>query len=170
MLLKSFILAGTAQGIFLIVLLLTGKRNRSTPFMVAWLAILSVQLLFYYDNLSDKPIATHWISLCAFALPLLGSPFLYLYFYSLSLKPKRIWPHVVPYGVYCLILLLMPVTTVSGGYPHFAGSVPDGLANGLYYILAIAPAVYAVFMIKELWGLQRKLALSFIFLLGGCLR
>jgi AraC-like DNA-binding protein len=167
MLFKSFILAGTVQGVFLIILLLAGKRNRSTYLLITWLAILSVQLLFYYDNLSDKPVATRWISLWAFALPLLGSPFLYLYFYSLSLKPKRIWPHVLPYAAYCLILLMMPVTAVSGGYPHFAASVPDGLANGLYYVLAILPGVYALFMIKELWSLQKHLALSFIFLFTG---
>ncbi len=74
---------------------------------------------------------------------------------------------MVPYGVYCMILLFMPVTAITGGYPHFAASGPDGLANGLYYILAIVPAVYAVFMIIELWNLQRKLALSFIFLFAG---
>jgi AraC-like DNA-binding protein len=167
MLLKSLILAGTAQGVFLIFLLMAGRKTHSARLLAAWLAVLSLQLLFYYDNLSGQPLAPNWLSLLGFALPLLSSPVFYLYVHSLSLRPQKIWPHVLPYGIYSSILSLMPVTAVHGGFPHFAAVVPGWLANLLYYPMAVVPAAYALLTVKELWRLQRSLALSFVLLFAG---
>ncbi len=61
----------------------------------------------------------------------------------------------------------MPITTVSSRFPHFAASVPGWLANLLYYVMAVLPAAYVLLTIKELWRLQRSLALSFVFLFAG---
>ena len=167
MLLRSLILAGTAQGIFLILLLIAGKRTHSDRLLVAWLSLLSIQLLFYYDNLSQQPLAPNWLSLLGFGLPLLSAPVFYLYIHSLSLRPQKLWPHLLPYGIYSCILCFTPITAVSAGFPHFVASVPGWLADVLFYPLAVVPAAYAFLTIKALWRLQRRLALSFVLLFVG---
>lgn len=165
--LKSLILAGVVLGIFLVLVLRSGKRKPGTHLLIGWLITLSLQLLFYYDNLSPHPFAPLWVARLGFALPLLSSPVLYLYIYSLSLKPLKIWPHLVPYCIYSAILFFVPTITVSNGFPHFTASVPNWLGDFLFYLLALVPAVYVCLTVIQLWRLQKWLALSFIVLFAG---
>lgn len=164
MLLRSLILAGSAQGIFLILLLKAGKKTFSSHVLKAWLIALSFQLIFYYDNLSGAPVAPDWLSLICFALPLLSSPLLYLYICSLSLQLKRIWLHFLLFVIYCIVLFFMPVRKVIDGFPHFAASASPLAVDTIFYLQALVPAAYVLLSLVALWRLQKSLALSFAFL------
>lgn len=154
MLLKSFILTGTIQGLFLILLLKSKKRNSdSDHLLIGWLSILSCQLLFYYDSLSASPSAHPSLQLLGLSLPLISAPALYLYILSLSSIDKRfrikdIWAHFIPYVLFNMIVFYIYLTdtknvTVNYGLPVFSKELPDVLVYFLTAQFAIVPAYYA---------------------------
>jgi len=126
---KSLSLTGSIQGFFLILLLRSkGKNSLSDKLLMVWLGIIGFQLLFYYDNLSASPLASDYLQLLGFSLPLLGSPALYLYIYSLSFGQEFEWKkkvvHILPYVVFNVVTfglyLFYPGSIViRDGYPHF---------------------------------------------------
>jgi AraC-like DNA-binding protein len=163
MLLRSFILAGIVLGIFLIMQLKARKKLPGDLLLIFWLAVISLQLLFYYDNLSPRPSAPQWMAVMGFALPLLSSPLLYLYMVAAELLPKKLWVHALPYLIYTAVLYCLP-NRISDGFPHFGRVVEPWLANVLMAVVAVIPAFYALLTSVALWKLKRKLALSFALL------
>lgn len=154
MLLKSLILTGAVQGLFLILLLRTKKKNsNSDHLLMIWLGIIATQLLFYYDNLSDKPLITNLFQYIGFSLPLISAPVLYLYIYALSFDYKYEWKklllHSVPFllfnGITCYFYFLSPEeTTIRNGIPNFSIQVPQAVIYLLINLMAIVPGFYAV--------------------------
>lgn len=167
MLLKSFILTGAIQGFFLILLLKSKSKNSNSDLLLmTWLGILAFQLLFYYDNLSVNPVAPDFVNLLAFSLPLINSPVLYLYIYSLSFGTKFQWKktgaHLLPYVlfnviIFCFYLINPTPITVTNGFPHFREEVHYLIQNLLTMILAIVPGYYTVWSLFVLIRYQKLL-------------
>ena len=167
MLLKSLILAGTTQGLFLMLLLKSkGKNSDADYLLMSWLGIMALQLLFYYDNLSAHPLAPAYIQLLGYSLPLLNSPALYLYIHSLSFDRKFRWHkiclHLIPYLLYNVITfyfcLVHPASiTVSYGYPHFNEAVSTVIEWILTFMLAFVPGYYTIASLFVLIKYQKLL-------------
>lgn len=165
MFLKSLILTGAIQGVFLILLLKTKRKNSdSDQLLMIWLGIMAAQLLFYYDNLSISPLAPNSIQLLGFSLPLISSPALYLYIHSLSFGGqfywKKAWAHLLPYLLFNLVVFyfyfINPAhVRVSNGIPYF--QIPPVTAFFLIALLAIIPGYYAILSLLVLLKYQKLL-------------
>ena len=163
MLLRSLVLTGTIQGLFLILLLKTKKKSsHSDKLLMLWLGIMAVQLLFYYDNLSSHPLAPDYLQLLGFSLPLISSPALYLYIYSLSsdstFQWRRVGIHLLPYMLFNGIVFCFSAhITISNGFPHFREGMPAAIAYFLTILLAIIPGYYTVLSLVVLLKYQKRL-------------
>lgn len=167
MLLRSFIITGFIQGFFLILLLKSkGKNSVSDTLLMVWLALVSGQLLFYYDNLSAVPLAPKPLQLMGFAMPLLSSPMLYFYIHSFSFRTQSRWSahwgHLLPYLLYCLVGFWFSFSSVGGisfqyGLPMFGADVPRGLQFALPVPLALIPGFYTFLGLRVLIDYQRQL-------------
>ncbi|WP_342327509.1 AraC family transcriptional regulator [Pedobacter sp. FW305-3-2-15-E-R2A2] len=165
--LKSLILTGAIQGFFLILLLKTKRKNSiSDQLLMIWLGIISVQLLFYYDNLSKTPLAPEFLQLLGFSLPLIGSPLLFLYTYALAFgnqfKWKRIWLHLIPYFLFNLLLYYFCLQNpdsilISNGFPHFNKEIPGPMIWFLTSLMAAIPGFYTIYSLLILLKYQRLL-------------
>ena len=165
MFLKSLILTGAIQGVFLILLLKTKRKNSdSDQLLIIWLGIMAAQLLFYYDNLSIRPLAPNSIQLLGFSLPLISSPALYLYIRSLSFGSqfywKKTWFHLLPYLLFNLVVFyfyfINPAhVRISNGIPYFQMSLVT--AFFLVALLAIIPGYYAILSLLVLLKYQKLL-------------
>lgn len=131
-----------------------------------WLGVISVQLLFYYDNLSSDPIAPEYLQFLGFSLPLIGSPLLFLYTYALAFgdkfKWKQVWIHLLPYLLFNLLLLYYSSQNpdsilISNGFPHFNAQIPGPVIGLLTSLMAVLPGFYTVYSLFILIKYQRLL-------------
>ena len=163
MLLKSLIVAGIIQGFFLILLLKTKRQNSdSDKLLMLWLGLMSLQLLFYHDNLSSSPIAYNFINLLGFSLPLLSSIILYLYIFCTSFNSKFQWKkitiHLVPYLLFNGIAFFFSSDIiVTNGFPHFTKNVPDWMVYLTTFQLAVIPGIYTILSLLVLLKYQKIL-------------
>lgn len=114
-----------------------------------WMGIISIQLLFYYDNLSVAPVFPVYLQLLSFSLPLLSSAVLYLYIRSLSFKYTFKWHdiliHLVPYLVFITIAFYAHNDLyLKDGLPHFGSTIHSWVLYLLTILLAVVPGGYAI--------------------------
>jgi AraC-like DNA-binding protein len=167
MLLKSLIFAGAIQGLFLIFLIRAKKKKNYPDFLLmVWLGIVSFQLLFYYDSLSPVSRVPHFLQLLGFSLPLLSSPILFLYVYSLAFNNesgfKKYKIHILPYFIYNIIIFYFFIDnhqsiTVANGYLHFSEDVPNVIQYFSTMLLAIICGGYSIFSLFVLLKYQKSL-------------
>jgi AraC-like DNA-binding protein len=167
MLLRSFILTGAVQGVFFILLLKSKVKNsRSDGMLMAWMAIIALQLLFYYDNLGLSPVFPGYVQLISFSLPLLSAPVLYLYIRSVSFgwpsKWKSLSIHLLPYLIFnlttfCLYYKAPRYLFLRYGFPHFNNGLNIGVIIFLTGLLAIVPGYYTIASFLVLLKYQKRL-------------
>jgi len=168
MLLRSLILTGAINGLFFILLLKTKpKKSISDTILIVWMGLISLQLWFYYDNLSASPIFPGYLQLLGFSLPLINSPVLYLYIRSLSLRAgftwKGIWGHLLPFLFFnCLAFFLYYTKEhylfFKDGFPHFSSALNPWVAYSITALLAIVPGCYVALSFRLLVSHQKRLA------------
>lgn len=167
MLLRSLLITGFIQALFLILLLKSkGKNAISDKLLMVWLGLVSLQLLFYSDNLSAAPLAPKPLQLMGFAMPLVSSPVLYFYIRSFSFDNKppwsNQWGHVLPYLLFCLVGFYLSFSSTAGisfmnGLPIFGADVPRWVRYNLPVPLAIIPGLYAFLGLHVLVAYQKQL-------------
>lgn len=167
MLLRSIILTGAINGLFFILLLKNKPKNSdSDRILMVWMGIISLQLGFYYDNLSASPILPGYLQLLGFSLPLVSSPILYFYIRSLSLgagfKWKNILIHLLPFLIFNCITFLLHYTKaddlyLKNGVPHFSSTLNSTIIYFLTALLAIIPGAYTVLSFVVLLRHQKRL-------------
>jgi AraC-like DNA-binding protein len=165
--LRSFILTGAINGLFFMLLLKSKPKNsNSDRILMLWMGVISLQLGFYYDNLSAKPIFPGYLQLLGFSLPLINSPVLYFYISSLSLgagfKWKNILIHLLPFLIFNCIAFFLYYSKENylffkNGFPHFSRTLNPGLGYSLTALLAIIPGYYTVLSFLVLLQHQKKL-------------
>lgn len=105
-----FYLAGIVITVFL-AFILAGKKHKSTAdkILLAWLFLISVHLLFYYQYITGLAYQYSWVLGIHFPFPLLHGPFLYLYTAALTNKlPKKVnygLLHFIPALIFYLPLI-----------------------------------------------------------------
>lgn len=171
MLLKSLIFAGAIQGLFLIFLIRAKEKKTYPDFLLMiWLGIVSFQLLFYYDSLSPIVRAPQFLQLLGYSLPLLSSPILFLYIYSLAFNNEtRIWKyaiHILPYLIFNIVIFYFFVNnhnsiTVLYGYLHFSEDTPNFVQYFSAMLLAIICGGYSIFSLFVLIKYQKSLPDNF---------
>ena len=167
MLLRSLLLTGAINSLFFILLLKSKPKNSdSDRILILWMAIISLQLGFYYDNLSAAPIFPGYLQLLGFSLPLVNSPILYFYIRSLSLgagfKWKNILIHLLPFLIFNCITFFLHYNKANylylkDGFPHFSAALNPGLKYFLTALLAIIPGYYTVLSLLVLLRHQKQL-------------
>jgi AraC-like DNA-binding protein len=167
MLLRSLILTGAINGLFFILLLKNKpKSNNSDRILMLWMAIISLQLGFYYDNLSANPFFPGYLQLLGFSLPLINSPVLYFYISSLSfgygLKWRDIWIHLLPFLIFNCITFFLYYNKenylfLKDGFPHFSSTLNSGVKYSLTALLAIIPGYYTILSFFVLFRHQKRL-------------
>jgi AraC-like DNA-binding protein len=167
MLLRSIILTGAINGLFFILLLKNKPKNSdSDRILMVWMGIISLQLGFYYDNLSANPIFPGYLQLLGFSLPLINSPVLYFYIRSLSFgydfKLRNIWIHLLPFLVFNCITFFLHYTKegdlfLKDGFPHFSSALNPELKYSLTALLAVIPGYYTILSFLVLLRYQKTL-------------
>jgi AraC-like DNA-binding protein len=118
-----------------------------------WMGIISLQLGFYYDNLSTSPVFPEYLQLLSFSLPLISAPVLYFYIRSVSLevsfKWKKIGIHLLPFLVFNGVAFFLHYSKAGDlvlqfGVPHFSNALNPGFSYFLTALLAIIPGYYTV--------------------------
>jgi len=165
--LRSLILTGAINSLFFIVLLKNKPKNSdSDRILMVWMGIISLQLGFYYDNLSINPICPAYLQLLGFSLPLVNSPILYFYIRSLSIgagfKWKNILIHLLPFLIFtCIASFLYYAKAgdlyLKDGFPHFSSRLNSGIGYFLTALLAIIPGYYTVLSFLLLLRHQKRL-------------
>jgi len=167
MLLRSLVLTGAINGLFFILLLKSKPKNsNSDQILMLWMGIISLQLGFYYDNLSVNPIFPGYLQLLGFSLPLISSPVLYFYIRSLSLgvgfKWKNILIHLLPFLIFnCIAFFLYYAKQnylfLKDGFPHFSSALNPLVTYTLTALLALVPGCYVVLSFLLLLSHQKRL-------------
>jgi len=167
MLLRSLILTGAINGLFFILLLKNKtKISGSDKILMLWMGIISLQLGFYYDNLSAKPIFPGYLQLVSFSLPLINSPVFYFYIRSLSFgygfKNRNLSIHLLPFLVFNCVTFFLHYTKedclfLKDGFPHFGSTLNSGLIYSLTASLAVIPGYYTVLSFLVLLRYQKTL-------------
>jgi len=167
MLLRSIIFTGAINSLFFIFLLKNKPKNSDNDrILMVWMGIISLQLGFYYDNLSTNPIFPGYLQLLGFSLPLVNSPILYFYIRSLSLgagfKWKNIWIHLLPFLIFNCITFFIHYTQahdlyLKDGFPHFSSTLNSTISYFLTALLAIIPGYYTVLSLLVLLQHQKRL-------------
>ncbi|WP_419789101.1 helix-turn-helix domain-containing protein [Mucilaginibacter sp. X5P1] len=130
------------------------------------MGIISLQLGFYYDNLSANPIFPDYLQLLGFSLPLINSPVLYFYISSLSFgydfKWRNISIYLLPFLFFNCITFFLHYTKVGDlflkdGFPHFSSTLNSGVKYSLTALLAIIPGYYTVLSFLVLLRHQKRL-------------
>ncbi|PTT02456.1 hypothetical protein DBR11_04725 [Pedobacter sp. HMWF019] len=171
MLLRAILFTGFIQGFFQILLLGSKTRNPlADKWLMAWLLLVSLQLLFYYDGFSGAPVTTGFIGVLAFSIPLISAPMLYQYIRTLSFGKNLTIGfallYFLPVVIYWFITLWFkfnygPEIAVLKGYPHFGPQVP-GLVLYVFTIpMAIIPGGYAIWGVVTLIRYQRSLSAQY---------
>lgn len=167
MLLKSLILAGSVQGLFLI-LLLNGKEKKSysDKLLMLWLGIVALQLLFYYSNSPTNAAIPNALQLVGFSLPLISSPIIYFYSSSLAFgsrfKWRKMYAHFIPFILVNLVVFyfntLKPGNiTINNSIPYFSNDVPALIYYSLTLLMAVVPACYILLSLLVLLKYQKLL-------------
>jgi AraC-like DNA-binding protein len=159
-------LAGVVLSVFLIVLICSKKHlQASDKVLVCWLAVVGVQLLFYYDNLSSHPLIPGFLGMPLFALPLLSAGILFLYVRSIAaartITIREIIPVTVPYIVYILVCSIVQsynnsVIELRNGIPYFPSNIKS-LLPAFTWPLAIIPGYFSVVSLLILQRYRRSL-------------
>ncbi len=167
MLLRSLILTGTINGLFFILLLKSKPKNSdSDRILMLWMGIISLQLGFYYDNLSANPIFPGYLQLLGLSLPLINSPVLYFYIRSLSLgaffKWKSILINLLPFLIFNCIAFSIHYTNtdylyLKDGFPHFSSALNLEFSYSLTALLALIPGYYTILSFILLLRHQKRL-------------
>jgi AraC-like DNA-binding protein len=167
MLLRSFILTGVINGLFFILLFKNKQKNSdSDRILMLWMGIISLQLGFYYDNLSDKSVFPGYLQLLSFSLPLISAPILYFYIRSLSLgdgvKWKNTGIHLLPFLIFNGIAFFLHYSkagdlVLQDGFPHFSNALNPLFSYFLTALLAIVPGYYTVLSLLVLLKHQKSL-------------
>ena len=165
--LRSLILTGAVNGLFFILLLKNkAKVSGSDKILMLWMAIISLQLAFYYDNLAANPAFPAWLQLLSFSLPVVNSPLLYFYIRSLTFgynfKWRRVSIHLLPFLVFnCLSFYLHYAKNdylfLKDGFPHFSSALNPGVGYFLTALLAIVPGYYTFMSLFVLLNHQKAL-------------
>lgn len=166
-LLRSLILTGAINSLFFILLLKNKPKNSDSDWiLMVWMGTISLQLGFYYDNLSTTPIFPGCLQLLGFSLPLANSPVLYFYIRSLSIgagfKWKNILIHLLPFVIFtCIAFFLYYAKAgdlyLKDGVPHFSNTLNSGISYFLTALLAIIPGYYTVLSFLVLLRHQKRL-------------
>jgi AraC-like DNA-binding protein len=167
MLLRSLILTGAINSLFFILLLKNKPKNSdSDRILMLWMGIISLQLWFYYDNLSANPIFPAYLQLLSFSLPLINSPVLYFYIRSLSFgqgfKWRNILIHLLPFLIFNCMTFFLHYTKenylfLKDGFPHFSSVLNSGVRYSLTALLAIIPGYYTILSFLVLMRHQKRL-------------
>lgn len=146
---------------FLCVLLLMAKKYKSSSdnLLILWMIISAANLAYY---LFDTPAE---LDFPGFTLPVLSTPFLYLYVRTLTfqedISPVRIVKHAWFYIVYTLSFVLTSEIYGPIGFrhkiPYFTGSNYSHLLNLLTLPIAIVPVVYVIVCFRTLKQYQRQI-------------
>jgi AraC-like DNA-binding protein len=164
--LRSIIFTGAINGLFFILLLKNKPRNSdSDRILMVWMGVISLQLGFYYDNLSANPIFPGYLQLLGFSLPLVNSPVLYFYIRSLSLGAGFKWKnvvHLLPFLIFTCIAFFLYYSKqdylyLKDGFPHFSSALNPAVAYALTALLALVPGCYAVLSFLLLLRHQKRL-------------
>lgn len=167
MLLRSLILTGAINSSFFILLIKNkAKSSNSDRILMLWMGIISLQLGFYYDNLSTCPVFPEYLQLLGFSLPLISAPVLYFYISSLSIevsfKLKKIGIHLLPFLVFSGLAFLLHYSKAGDldleyGFPHFSDALNPVFSYFLTALLAIVPGYYTVLSLIVLSRHQKSL-------------
>ncbi|WP_259070325.1 helix-turn-helix domain-containing protein [Mucilaginibacter sp. X4EP1] len=167
MLLRSIILTGAINGLFFILLLKRKPKNsNSDRILMLWMAIISLQLGFYYDSLSASPIFPGYLQLLGFSLPLISSPVLYCYIRSLSLgfsfKWRNISAYLLPFVIFNCTTFFLHYTKenylfLKDGFPHFSTALKPWVTYSITGLLALIPGYYTVLSFLLLLRHQKQL-------------
>jgi AraC-like DNA-binding protein/NADH:ubiquinone oxidoreductase subunit 6 (subunit J) len=154
MILRPIIFTGAVQGLFLALLLRTRKPKQSADrWLISWLVLISIQLFFYFDNLSASPVTTGFLGITAFSVPLLTAPALFQYIYSISFGEvpdlKKTILYIFPWLAYLALTIgagfIYPnEISIRYGYPHFSSDVPLTAVYAFTLPMAIVPGIYAI--------------------------
>ncbi len=130
------------------------------------MGIISLQLGFYYDNLSVSPIFPVYLQLIGFSLPIISAPVFYFYIRSLSsgysFKWRNIWAHLMPFLIFNGIAFFLHYTNHSylflkDGLPHFSSALNPWVTYFLTALLALIPGYYTVLSFLLLLRHQKRL-------------
>ena len=167
MLLKYFLITGAIQALFQILLLRTKNKNQHSDYwLMGWLSLVSVQLFFYFDNLSDDPFSGGIVGIVAFSIPLLSAPILFQYIRSISigrkLSYKRFFIYIVPWATYLFVTIVTKIyypssLQIKSGYPHFSTDIPTFIPYVFTFPMAIIPGIYALLGFTILLRYQKSL-------------
>jgi len=167
MLLRSVIFTGAVQGLFQILLLRSKNRNTQADYwLMLWLFVVSIQLFFYYDDLSPLPYSDGIFGVFAFSIPLLSAPILFQYIYSLSICKNEDYKYLGIYFVPWLVFILVTVSIkvshpfdifIKFGYPHFSNKISPVIAYIFTLPMAIVPGIYSIMGLIVLHRYQRSL-------------
>jgi AraC-like DNA-binding protein len=167
MLLSAILFTGAVQGLFQILLLRSKTRNQQADYwLMLWLLLVSMQLFFYFDNLSGDPLSEGIIGIFAFSIPLLSAPVLFEYICSISFRKKvsykRLAIYFGPWLVYVITTLGLKLKdpfdiSVLSGYPHFSNNISASVVYLLTLPMAVIPGVYAILGLSTLLRYQRSL-------------
>jgi AraC-like DNA-binding protein len=164
---RFILFTGAIQGLFMILLLRTKTRIQQADYwLMAWLLLVSIQLLFYFDNLYPDPLSKGIFGIIAFSIPLLSAPILFQYICSISfgttLNAKRIVVYGAPWLVYIIFTLSIKMwypsdISIAAGYPHFATKIPEVVVYLFTIPMAVVPGIYAIMGYNILLRYQKSL-------------
>lgn len=167
MILRYIIFTGAVQGLFLALLLRKKTTNQlANKWLISWLILVSVQLFFYFDNLSASTVTTGFSGIIAFSIPLLTAPALFQYISSISFGKvpdfkKKIF-YIAPWVV-CLTLTMAANfiypngISIRYGYPHFSSDVPVTVVYIFTLPMAVIPGIYAFMGLAVLRAYRKNL-------------
>lgn len=171
MLFRAILFTGFIQGFFQVLLLGSKTRNPlADKWLMAWLLLVSLQLLFYYDSFSASPVTTGFIGVLAFSIPLLSAPILYQYIRTLSfgknLTVRFALLYFLPVVIYWFITIWFKFDynqeiEVLKGYPHFGPLVPGLVLYVFTLPMAIIPGGYAMWGVITLVRYQKSLSAQY---------
>lgn len=102
--------AGIGVGFLMFILLLSRQHKSTSDYLfLGWILVTLGQIIFYSFSLFQTSLKG-FPAICLFGLPLLASPFLFLYIKSLTRNTvplSQISGHLSIYPLYCLALLML---------------------------------------------------------------
>lgn len=167
MILKYIIFTGAVQGLFLVLLLRKKTTNQlANKWLINWLILVSIQLFFYFDNLSASTVTTGFSGIIAFSIPLLTAPALFQYISSISFGKvpdfKKNIVYIAPWLVYLTLTIAANFIYPNGisiryGYPQFSPDVPAIVVYIFTLPMAFIPGIYALMGLTVLRAYRKNL-------------
>jgi AraC-like DNA-binding protein len=167
MLLRSILFTGAVQGLFQILLLRSKNRNQQADYwLMLWLLLVSMQLFFYFENLSGDPMSEGITGIFAFSIPLLSAPVLFEYICSISfgknVNYRRLIVYFGPWLIYIIATVGLKLRGPSdifilSGYPHFSDTIAASVVYLFTFPMAIIPGIYAIMGFNVLLRYQKSL-------------